>query len=205
MEICSPVVCAFFCLFGQAYLNQFYSLEAEGSHLVQSKNRSLTDGKLQEMQAFFGLTVTGKLDANTLEIMKAPRCGVPDVSQYGYTLPGWRKRNLTYRIMNYTPDMARADVDEAIQKGLEVWSKVTPLVFTKISRGIADIMVAFRTRALWESSAMPFLLVWVWVETLTSTRMKIGPRMEEDSTYFLWLLMNLVIHWGSLTPVIKQL
>ncbi|XP_073095500.1 matrix metalloproteinase-27 isoform X2 [Manis javanica] len=130
----------------QAYLNQFYSLEAEGSHLVQSKNRSLTDGKLQEMQAFFGLTVTGKLDANTLEIMKAPRCGVPDVSQYGYTLPGWRKRNLTYRIMNYTPDMARADVDEAIQKGLEVWSKVTPLVFTKISRGIADIMVAFRTR-----------------------------------------------------------
>lgn len=48
--------------------------------------------------------------------------------------------------MNYTPDMARADVDEAIQKGLEVWSKVTPLVFTKISRGIADIMVAFRTR-----------------------------------------------------------
>lgn len=42
--------------------------------------------------------------------------------------------------------MARADVDEAIQKGLEVWSKVTPLIFTKISKGIADIMIAFRTR-----------------------------------------------------------
>ena len=48
--------------------------------------------------------------------------------------------------MNYTPDMARADVDEAIQKGLEMWSKVTPLTFTKISKGIADIMIAFRTR-----------------------------------------------------------
>lgn len=48
--------------------------------------------------------------------------------------------------MNYTPDMARADVDEAIQKGLEVWSKVTPLIFSKISKGIADIMIAFRTR-----------------------------------------------------------
>ncbi|KAK2490305.1 hypothetical protein MC885_010181 [Smutsia gigantea] len=130
----------------QAYLNQFYSLEIEGSHLVQSKNRSLIDGKIQEMQAFFGLTVTGKLDSNTLEVMKAPRCGVPDVSQYGYTLPGWKKHNLTYRIMNYTPDMARADVEEAIQKGLEVWSKVTPLVFTKVSKGTADIMVAFRTR-----------------------------------------------------------
>lgn len=48
--------------------------------------------------------------------------------------------------MNYTPDMEQADVDEAIQKGLEVWSKVTPLIFTKVSKGIADIMIAFRTR-----------------------------------------------------------
>ncbi|XP_037360252.1 matrix metalloproteinase-27 [Talpa occidentalis] len=130
----------------QAYLNQFYSLELEGSYLVQSRNRSLIDGKIREMQAFFGLTVTGRLDSSTIEIMKTPRCGVPDVGQYGYTLPGWRKYNLTYRIMNYTPDMAQADVDEAIQKGLEVWSKVTPLIFTKISKGVADIMIAFRTR-----------------------------------------------------------
>ncbi|XP_051011846.1 matrix metalloproteinase-27 [Acomys russatus] len=131
----------------KAYLNQFYSPEIEGSHLVQSKNTSLLDGKLREMQAFFGLTVTGKLDSDTLEIMKVPRCGVPDVGQYGYTLPGWRKHSLTYRIMNYTPDMTRADVDEAIQKALQVWSKVTPLRFTKVSSGVADIMIAFRTRA----------------------------------------------------------
>uniref|UniRef100_A0A8C8Y0R9 Matrix metalloproteinase-27 n=1 Tax=Panthera leo TaxID=9689 RepID=A0A8C8Y0R9_PANLE len=130
----------------QAYLNQFYSLEIEGSHLVQSKNRTLIDGKIREMQAFFGLTVTGQLDSNTLAIMTTPRCGVPDVGQYGYTLPGWRRHNLTYRIVNYTPDMSRADVDEAIRNGLEVWSRVTPLTFTKTSRGIADIMIAFRTR-----------------------------------------------------------
>ncbi|XP_011226744.2 matrix metalloproteinase-27 isoform X3 [Ailuropoda melanoleuca] len=130
----------------QAYLNQFYSLEIEGSHLVQSKNSSLLDGKIREMQAFFGLTVTGQLDSNTLKIMKTPRCGVPDVGQYGYTLPGWGRYNLTYRIVNYTPDMTRADVDEAIQNGLEVWSRVTPLTFAKTSKGIADIMIAFRTR-----------------------------------------------------------
>lgn len=37
-------------------------------------------------------------------------------------------------------------MDKAIQNGLEVWSGVTPLTFTKISKGIADIMIAFRTR-----------------------------------------------------------
>ncbi|XP_003472573.1 matrix metalloproteinase-27 [Cavia porcellus] len=130
----------------QAYLNQFYSIEIKASHLIQSKNRSLIDSKIREMQAFFGLSVTGKLDSNTLEIMRTPRCGVPDVGQYGYTLPGWRKRKLTYRIMNYTPDMPQADVDEAIQKALEVWSEVTPLMFTRVYRGVADIMIAFRTR-----------------------------------------------------------
>ncbi|XP_059011710.1 matrix metalloproteinase-27 [Mustela lutreola] len=130
----------------QAYLNQFYSLEIEGSPLVQSKNGSLLDGKIREMQAFFGLTVTGQLDSRTLEMMRTPRCGVPDVGQYGYTLPGWGRHNLTYRIVNYTPDMAQADVDEAIRSGLEVWSRVTPLTFTKTFKGVADIMIAFRTR-----------------------------------------------------------
>ncbi|XP_031816937.1 matrix metalloproteinase-27 isoform X3 [Sarcophilus harrisii] len=130
----------------QAYLGQFYTLETEGSHLVQNKRNSPLDGKLREMQAFFGLTVTGTLDSNTLEIMKQPRCGMPDVGQYGYTLPGWRKHSLTYRILNYTPDMEKSDVEESIQKALEVWSKVTPLTFTRISKGIADIMIAFRTR-----------------------------------------------------------
>lgn len=122
--------------------------------------------------------------------------------------------------------MTRADVDEAIQKGLEVWSKVTPLTFTRISKGIADIMIAFRTRgtctfkfwvggsewltsvtgdttglihtpvfqfmagvldslmAPWESSAMPFPLAWVWVETLTLMRTKIGPRIQWVSPIF---------------------
>lgn len=100
IQMCRPVVCVllyFFSLVDQAYLNQFYSLEIEGSPLVQSKNGSLLDGKIREMQAFFGLTVTGQLDSRTLEMMRTPRCGVPDVGQYGYTLPGWGRHNLTYR------------------------------------------------------------------------------------------------------------
>lgn len=51
----------------------------------------------------------------------------------------------SYRIVNYTPDMTQTDVDKAIQKAFKVWSTVSPLTFTRIYKGIADIMIAFGT------------------------------------------------------------
>ncbi|XP_054830434.1 collagenase 3-like [Eublepharis macularius] len=103
--------------------------------------------RIKEMQEFFHLTVTGKADARTLEVMHQPRCGVPDAK---YTLfpgmPKWNKKSLTYRINNYTPDLPRTKVDSAIAKAFTVWSDVTPLKFTKITRP-ADIEIRFGSRA----------------------------------------------------------
>ncbi|KAL0182974.1 hypothetical protein M9458_022349, partial [Cirrhinus mrigala] len=101
--------------------------------------------RLKEMQQFFGLKVTGKLDDKTLEVMKKPRCGVPDVAAYS-TFQGdykWKKHDLTYRIENYTPDMSVAEVDDSIKRALQVWADVTPLKFTRIYSGTADIMISF--------------------------------------------------------------
>lgn len=42
--------------------------------------------------------------------------------------------------------MTKEDVDKAIHKAFEVWSTVTPLIFTRIHEGIADIMIAFGTK-----------------------------------------------------------
>ncbi|XP_044522195.1 interstitial collagenase-like [Gracilinanus agilis] len=97
------------------------------------------------MQEFFGLKVTGKPDAETLKIMKRPRCGVPDVSSFTITEgnPKWNKKNLTYSIENYTPDLAWEDVDDAVRKAFKVWSDVSPLTFTKITKGEADIKISF--------------------------------------------------------------
>ncbi|CAK7317657.1 Interstitial collagenase [Vulpes lagopus] len=95
------------------------------------------------MQAFFGLKVTGKVNTDTLNLMKQPRCGVPDVAQYVLTDGSqWDHTHLTYRIENYTPDLPRAEVDSAIEKAFQLWSNASPLTFTKAFEGQADIMIS---------------------------------------------------------------
>lgn len=125
----------------KAYLDKFFPI------LSKTKSLSLED-RIKEMQSFFHLTVTGKIDAETEETMKKPRCGLPDVEDYT-TFPGrprWKKTHLTYRIVNYTPDLPPKKVDNAIRRALMVWSDVTPLEFERVFQGHADIVVGFARR-----------------------------------------------------------
>ncbi|CAH6777481.1 Mmp12 [Phodopus roborovskii] len=136
--------------FAERYLTKYYDFNEDRIQKTDWKaNRNPLEEKVQEMQQFFGLKITGRLDNQTLVTMHTPRCGVPDVQSLraaaGTTT--WTKRHLTYRIYNYTPDMKREDVDHAFQKAFHVWSDVTPLRFRKVYTGEADIMILFASRA----------------------------------------------------------
>nr|XP_046267628.1 collagenase 3a [Scatophagus argus] len=132
--------------FAESYLKKFFNLTEETGPTVR-RGISPLNRKLSEMQKFFGLHITGTLDEDTVAMMKKPRCGVPDVKIARFsTFEGsikWEKNSLTYRIENYTPDMSMAEVDDSIEKALQVWAKVTPLRFTRIYSGTADIMISF--------------------------------------------------------------
>ncbi|KAF0030791.1 hypothetical protein F2P81_017522 [Scophthalmus maximus] len=128
-------------LLAEKYLRRFYGLPAG----LQGRQGSPVAFRTQveKMQRFFKLEVTGNLDCNTLEVMKMPRCGVPDVGEYNH-FPRhlkWQNNNVTFRIVNYTPDLKKSDVDRAIRNALNIWSDVTPLVFKKLHQGNADIMI----------------------------------------------------------------
>ncbi|KAM9321161.1 neutrophil collagenase-like [Gastrophryne carolinensis] len=130
------------------YLNKFYTFS-------QKSKNSFTE-KLKEMQKFFGMKVTGRLDTNTMNMMKTPRCGMPDIAEVR-NVPGrprWRQNSLTYRILNYTPDLPRNIVDNSIQQALNAWSQVTPLTFTRVNNGQADIIIQFSSRS--HSDQSPF-------------------------------------------------
>ncbi|KAB0370815.1 stromelysin-1-like [Muntiacus reevesi] len=132
----------------QQYLENYYNLAKDTKQFVRRKDSSPVVKKIQEMQKFLGLEVTGKLDSDTLEVIRKPRCGIPDVGSFS-TFPGmpkWRKTHLTYRIVNYTKDLPRDAVDSAIEKALTVWEEVTPLTFSRIYEGEADIMIIFAVR-----------------------------------------------------------
>ncbi|XP_067288575.1 collagenase 3-like isoform X1 [Pseudorasbora parva] len=129
------------------YLNRLYGLPQQTSSNTERRSSAMSL-RLKEMQQFFGLKMTGKLNEETLKVMKKPRCGVPDVAAYS-TFAGdykWKKHDLTYRIENYTPDMSEAEVDDSIKKALQVWADVTPLRFTRLYSGTADIMISFVVR-----------------------------------------------------------
>ncbi|XP_042316102.1 matrix metalloproteinase-18-like [Sceloporus undulatus] len=132
--------------FAKKYMENYYP-ESESTPVLRSKSATAAEKmqKIQQMQKFFGLKVTGKLDPSTLEAMKKPRCGVPDIEEYRTfpMSPKWGKKDLTYSIQNYTPDMAPADVDNAIERAWKMWSDVTPLTFTRVYDSSADIEISF--------------------------------------------------------------
>ncbi|XP_057605208.1 neutrophil collagenase [Hippopotamus amphibius kiboko] len=129
----------------QNYLEKFYQLPRYKHPSERKNSTSVIVEKLKEMQQFFGLNVTGKPDEETLEMMKKPRCGVPDTGDYMITPgnPRWKKTDLTYRIINYTPGLSGPAVERAIEDAFKLWSDVSPLTFTKTSRKEADIQMAF--------------------------------------------------------------
>lgn len=110
-----------------------------------------TERALTKMQEFHGLPPTGILDEATLEVLQAPRCGVPDAptkeeSNTALAEIGtkWNTTNLGWGLGTHTSDLTTAQVRSAIQIGFRMWSAVTPLTFTERSYSSnPEILISF--------------------------------------------------------------
>lgn len=81
--------------------------------------------KLAEMQMFFGLQITGTLYADTLALMKKPRCGVPDANMASFSTSGssfkWQKNRITYRWVIQTQNLWLLNLSNDILQHVPVW------------------------------------------------------------------------------------
>ncbi|TDH13226.1 hypothetical protein EPR50_G00055170 [Perca flavescens] len=103
---------------------------------------------------------------NTSNTWNRPRCGVPDYPahkevhyrgrQRRFVLYGGRleKTDLTYRIVRFPWQIGEEKVRRVFREALKIWSDVTPLTFTEIHSGMADIRIDF-TR-YWHGDNLPF-------------------------------------------------
>ncbi|XP_070600476.1 collagenase 3-like [Erythrolamprus reginae] len=123
-----------------SYLQRYGYLEA-----TNPEAQMMLETPLKAMQKRLGLPETGELDAVTLTAMRMPRCGVPDVG--GYKTRGkWDHTDLTYRVVNYSPDLDSSTIDDTFTRAFDVWMQVTPLTITSQQDGEVDILIQFGTR-----------------------------------------------------------
>eukprot|EP00069_Balaena_mysticetus_P009528 bmy_06251T0 len=130
----------------EEYLYRYgYTHVAEMNEDDQSLRRPL-----QRLQQRLALPETGELDSTTLNAMRAPRCGVPDLGRF-QTFEGdlkWHHHNITYWIQNYSEDLPRSVIDDAFARAFALWSAVTPLTFTRVYGREADIVIQFGVRGI---------------------------------------------------------
>uniref|UniRef100_A0A4W5RAJ4 Matrix metalloproteinase-14 n=1 Tax=Hucho hucho TaxID=62062 RepID=A0A4W5RAJ4_9TELE len=131
----------------EGYLRRFYHMSPSSG--PRPRNRRATSAlgeKIREMQGFFSLKQTGRLDLQTLSVMRKHRCGVPVFYAFFHgcfmfffvvCVP------MTCRIDQYTPDLTQEEVDTSFRLALKVWSDAAPLKFIKVNHDKADIILSF--------------------------------------------------------------
>ena len=96
---------------------------------------------VRKFQHFMNLPVTGQVDRATLNMMRKPRCGVPDVEdgafesrkrRYSTFGSKWSKTHLTY-YLQHGQDLSTATQERVIERALQYWSEVSPLTFSRIN------------------------------------------------------------------------
>lgn len=79
-----------------------------------------------------------------------PHCGVPDLyedepgsSPWFVRVGKWNKTDLTYKFVNFNINLSINEIRRAFALACNIWSEHSPLIFTELQNGTADILIGF--------------------------------------------------------------
>ncbi|KAL4660409.1 matrix metalloproteinase-17-like [Arapaima gigas] len=140
----------------QDWLSKFGYLPPPDPVTGQLQTKEALTKAIKAMQKFGGLEETGVLDQETLDLMKTPRCSLPDLSESESPLTRrrrappsqskWSKRHLSWRIRTFPKEshlLGRDTVRALMYYALKVWSDIAPLDFHEVAGSQADIQIDF--------------------------------------------------------------
>lgn len=148
------------------YLSKYDYLNGAGKRSDQYK------AALKRLQEEAGLTVTGRFDDETRQIVSRPRCGNSDGSFEAEDTHfsrsrsrqrrdnggnnRWNTHRLTFDIQNKPRNLSHQQVRRALRKALGIWSSVSGLDFNELGRrqsgnrrhrrAVADLNIGFREK-----------------------------------------------------------
>ncbi|XP_077149435.1 matrix metalloproteinase-17 isoform X1 [Ranitomeya variabilis] len=138
---------------GVDWLTRFGYLPPPDPVTGQLQTQEELSKAIKAMQEFGGLKPTGILDEATLELMKTPRCSLPDLSQSAparrkrnvQPVTKWSKRNLSWRVRTFPKEssLGHDTVRALMYYAFKVWSDITPLNFHEVAGNNADIQIDF--------------------------------------------------------------
>lgn len=135
------------------YLRQYGYINGSGGSLNMRLN--FAEEALSKLQAFANINVTGMLDEATRDVMRSPRCGLPDVME-----TEWRRverspavrgtidiGRITWCWDHYRSRWpSRKNILSELQKAFQTWSVGTGASFMQADTGECLIRVAFARR-----------------------------------------------------------
>ncbi|KAJ1103725.1 hypothetical protein NDU88_001146 [Pleurodeles waltl] len=134
------------------YLTEFgYLQETDEEYVIPNKTFITEDefpeeviSGLEWFQRQNGLKVTGKVDNETSEALKLPRCGKHEQRMAFKVGAKWKKTTITYKILNVTSRLTEEIVKAELKKALLVWQNVTSINFEEVGANrTADIEIFF--------------------------------------------------------------
>ena len=127
--------------------------QKKSQRLMMFPNRNEANTRLEmaikKFQQMAHLNVTGRLDKETLRMMRVPRCGHPDFVQNQtmqqrrtrrYALQGskWSKSRLSFKVGKYPVQstMSRHLIDEELKRAFDLWSDAADVEFDLVSDAV---------------------------------------------------------------------